>query len=141
MADGPHQKALRASLKGWTPAVRDQAAIALAQRYAALLDAPAHPSSYSRALDRLERLAVDPFDRQAFERLRDALAAHTVASDLGPKFLAVLDRLGMTPAARGVKAATLVSPGETAPEPEPEPRGTRDDLKARRAARRAGGAG
>lgn len=140
MAEGAATRALREALKAAPPAPRDGATVALAKRYAALLDASAVPSRYRLALERLEGLCGDAFDRQALERIREALSAHTVASDLGPKYLACLAQLGLTPAARGVKAAAVpVDGGE--PAAVQQPRSTRDDLKARRAKRLAGGAG
>jgi hypothetical protein len=143
MTDGPAQKALRASLRGWTPSDRDGAAIALARRYAILLDAAALPASYRPALDRIARVVTAKADVNAVAKIRDALAAHTVASDLGPKYLACLVQLGLTPGARGARAAVPL-PAPT-PEVEPdtpaaEPEGKADELRARRA-RRAGGTG
>lgn len=145
VADGPQTKALRASLRSLGAVGRDEAAAQLAKRYAALLDASAVPASYRRALDRLAKLCTDPFDVQALARVAEALSAHTIASDLGPKYLACLAQLGLTPAARGTRAALPVAP-EPAPEPDatPAPEGKADELRQRRAARakrRADGAG
>lgn len=140
MAEGAAARALRESLKALEPVERDRAAVALAKRYAVLLDAAAVASSYRPALERLEQLVESPADRRALAKIRDALGAHSVASDLGPKFLAVLDRLGLTPAARGARAAlppAAAPESDPAPEPEPAPEGTTDELRRRRAERAA----
>ena len=139
-------KALRASLSGWSSSPRDGAAVQLAKRYAALLDASAIPSSYRAALDRMERLiragSFTKADQDAFTKIREALSAHTVASDLGPKYLAALASLGMTPAARDSRSE-LPLVVEPAPDPDPVPEGKADELRKRREqrARRADGAG
>jgi hypothetical protein len=143
MTDGPAQKALRASLRGLTPSDRDGAAIQLARRYAALLDAAALPASYRPALDRIARVVTAKADVNAVAKIRDALAVHTVAADLGPKYLAVLVQLGLTPAARSARAGrpVLAEPEAPAEPDEPAPKvaeGTADELRARRAKRAAG---
>jgi hypothetical protein len=82
----------------------DAAVRALARRLATLLDESAPRSTYTEPLLLLEH-AVDRYDgdhveetRRALRRVRDALGQHSVASDLGPKYLAVLTSLGLTPA-------------------------------------------
>jgi hypothetical protein len=132
MADGA-ARALSESLRALRASPRDKAAVQLARRYAALLDAAAVPSAYRAALARLTALATAKADIAALDKVRDALGAHTVASDLGPKYLAVLAQLGLTPAARSAKAAANVAEPEPAVVPKPE--GKRDDLKSRREAR------
>lgn len=126
---GPIRRALLASLRATTVDPRDQATVALAKRLATLLDEAAPKSSYTEPLLSLERLARaegDEDDQRAFRRVMDALGEHSVASDLGPKYLAALTALGLTPAARGVKG------------PAPAPAGPTqlDELRAKAAARR-----
>lgn len=134
MSEGATARALREAL-GKTVAAQDRAAVQLARKYAGLLDQATPASKYRTPLDVLE-LAVrrNPKAAEALERIRDALGAHSVLSDLGPKYLAVLAQLGLTPAARGVKAGQ-----GTAPDPEPDtpaapapPTSARNELKERR---------
>jgi hypothetical protein len=107
--------------------------VALARRYAALLDEPAPRQSYRKALGMLSRMAehcrttmhLTPLDARALdeavETITTALGEHSVASDLGPKFLAVLQALGLVlPAQKGASGDG------------PKPATTRDELKARR---------
>jgi len=74
---------------------RDTGASALARRYAALID---------RAERVAEELAAlrpeDESQAAAIARLRSLVEAQQVASDLGPKLLAALAALAMTPASR-----------------------------------------
>lgn len=79
----------------------DAATVELARTYAELMDNAAPAAKYVEALRWLE--GVDSEDANADRHVRTitaALSAHTVASDLGPKFQAALDALGMTPRAR-----------------------------------------
>lgn len=88
---------------------RDRGAVALALRYAGLLDRAALPSKYRAPLQRLRRLVErmgDERDREAFTQIADALSEHSTASDLGPKLLAVLTALGMTVAGRSAKGGS-----------------------------------
>lgn len=101
--------ALTRALRDTQPLQRDQATVALARRYAALIE---EAQSIATELDRM----VPEGDAQA-KRIR-ALAAkvesQSVASDLGPKLLAALTALGMNPAGRaaGMKGG---SPGASDP--------------------------
>ena len=76
--------------------------VALAQRYAALLDEAAPARKYDKALRTLGAAvglyAGDDASAvvEAFDAVRDALGQHSVASDLGPKLLATLAALNMT---------------------------------------------
>jgi hypothetical protein len=97
-ADGPIVSAVTAALEDAPLLPRDVVAVALAKRYAALLD----------DAERLAEMAglIEPeTDTQArkLASLEIAVDAQSIASDLGPKLLAVLSSLGMTPAGRGVK--------------------------------------
>lgn len=89
------------AVKAATTKPEDAGTIALALEYARLLDAPEPASKYREALEWLHSL--DP-ETEKGERhaalLRSALAEHSVTSDLGPKLLAALESLGMSPRAR-----------------------------------------
>lgn len=90
----------------------DAAAVALARRYAALIDNAAPDAKYREPLRKLGA-AIDPADTaalDALDRIRDALAEHSVASDLGPKLLAALSALGATPAARAARKGGTGAP-------------------------------
>ncbi len=128
-----------------TPA--DQATRALAIRYAELLDDAAVAEKYARAgkacgdaiqiqSEHLSQTASDQL-LNSWTRIESALAEHTVASDLGPKLLAALQQLGMTPAAR--KDVVSGKAGAAAPAPEQEQPKTALELARERAARRNGG--
>ena len=106
VATGPIRRALLTSLRAAAVDPRDGATVALAKRLAVLLDEAAPRSTYTEPLLQLERLVAavgDDEQQRAFRRVRDALGSHSVASDLGPKYLAALGALGLTPAARGAK--------------------------------------
>lgn len=125
--------AVRAALAGRDKAdPRDKAAEHLAQGYADLIDHAAPSAKYRKALAALRR-AVDSSDDEdvfeAFETVQVALAEHSVASDLGPKLLAVLTSLGLTTAGRG---AAKDAGGKH------DDRSPIDEIRARRAARGAG---
>jgi len=129
---GPLARAVATAIAAGADDKRDVGAVALARRYAELIDAASPASKYREPLAQLGRavalLDVDdatPYER-ALTKITDALAAHSVASDLGPKLLAALSALGLTPAARGD------GKGGTAGEPAANPL---DELRARRAAR------
>lgn len=122
---GPQSRALDEALTNVTVQTRDKAAVQLARRYAALLDEAAPASRYREPLLLISQaLPADPPIEKAFRTIADALGAHSVASDLGPKLLAVLTSLGMTPAGRGAKDAT--PPGGDGP------KGKADELSQRR---------
>jgi hypothetical protein len=137
VTDGPHTRALRESLKALGGVERDKAAVQLARRYAVLLDDAASAAKYRPLLDTLRRVVARvPGAVSALAKVEDALAAHSVMSDLGPKYLAVLVQLGLTPASRGVKAATVpADEGPPAPAAPPPPEGKADELRTRRAER------
>jgi hypothetical protein len=107
---GPLTRALGSALAAAAPVPEDAAAVALARRYATLIDDAAVAAKYRRPLATLRR-AVAHYDREigddgaaeALGKVTEALAAHSVASDLGPKLLAALAALGMTTAGRGAK--------------------------------------
>ena len=106
----------------------DKATAELARHYAALIDNATPASKYRtplrdlrRGLDMLERVGEPLAAAQAgdaLERVTEALGAHSVASDLGPKLLAALTALGLTSAA--VKGVTTNGAAPARPEPERE---------------------
>ncbi len=88
-------RALQAALRASQHSGGDAAAVALAARYAALLDRAEELAAEAADLrpetdDQAKRLAT----------LAAKVDALTVASDLGPKLLAALAALRLTPAAR-----------------------------------------
>jgi hypothetical protein len=103
---GVHAQALHDSIKDAPLLERDKAAVILAMRYAHLLDASvSHGTS-------------------------DLLYESDIMEKLGPKYLAVLNALGLTPAGRGVKGAgSNDNPGAQ----------VTDELRAARARRRGAG--
>ena len=127
---GTLEQALLISLQDVQLSPRDRSTAELAKRYARLIDdaAPAakyrtHLTAMGRALAMLaarEPLAASEA-AEHFEKIADALSAHSVASDLGPKLLAALVQLGMTPAARSAvtKGGDPVVPA-TGKQPESE---------------------
>ncbi len=130
---GPQTRALGTSIRAAAPAKLDTAAVALARRYAELLDNATVAAKYVKHLDGL-RAALDELGpaaelegwRENLDRIAEALAAHSVASDLGPKLLAALTALGMTPAAR-----RATNGGQD----DARPTGPADELRKRRATR------
>lgn len=114
---GPMERAVTGALAAARVRPEDRGTAELAKRYAALIDDARPASKYraplrqlGRALDMLaasEPLAAFEAS-EALEKIMDALSAHSVASDLGPKLLAALTALGLTPAA--VRAAGATQP-------------------------------
>lgn len=142
---GPMARAVGASLAAVELAKVDEGAAALCRRYAALIDDAAPAAKFRESIEAvtlaLETLAVlDPVVGvdyvKHWAKVTDALAAHSVASDLGPKLLAALTSLGLTLAGRGIKG---VSNGT----PNAKPRTRTDELRERRQSRaqRAGADG
>lgn len=107
-----------------TASVADEGAPAavLALTYAASIDEATHlPLGHATALRLIEAAvttaaAADPLAyagaHAAFDKVAAALSAATVASDLGPKLLAALDALLLTPKARAAVGAAM---GNAAP--------------------------
>lgn len=91
-------------------------AVALARRYARLLDEPAVNAKYRTPLDCLQKVfrhyratvRLTPTEARGLDSaeatLTVALAEHSVASDLGPKLLAALTALNLTLPATGTGA-------------------------------------
>ena len=131
--DRPLALVVADALASVATAPQDDGAVALAYRYAALIDNAQpearyhdHLTGVAFAIERLGALG-EVFEaseaRKHFRKLSDALSAHSVASDLGPKLLATLTALGMTSAGRGVKGGAA-SAGVV--------KGTIDNLRERR---------
>lgn len=120
--------ALDAALTAAPAADQDAATVALAKRYALELDDAAVISTrMTKALRKLDQ--ADDVDDELFQQF-EALAARIeeahVAALIGPKLLAALEQLNMTPASR--KAVV----GGAAP---PAGKATLDELRERRESR------
>jgi len=100
------------------------ATVALLRKYARLLDAAAPNAKYRRAITLLAKVVdhyqmtmrLSPLDERALEDMSNtiivALGEHSVASDIGPKFLAALGALGLSiPAAASPGAGAGVTSG------------------------------
>lgn len=108
---GPMRAALESALVDAPTLGRDEAAVELAKRYADLIDEAAPASKYREPLLIItEALPRDPQVEAALRKIIDALGAHSVASDLGPKLLATLGALGMTVAGRAPKVGSGSGP-------------------------------
>lgn len=135
--------AVSESLKDLQLSERDRSTAELARRYARLIDdaQPAakyrqHLTAMHRALDMLATLEPLAAGEAAehFAKIADALAAHSVASDLGPKLLAALTALGMTPASRSAtKGGDQGEPRTVEPKPETPFERARRERNERRA--------
>lgn len=129
--DGPMLRAVTTALDALDHSPRDTGAVALARRYAELIDAAAPAAKYREPLDGLRALVdayQDPRGSRYLDKIADALAAHSVASDLGPKLLAVLTALGMTAAGRGIP----IGGGQGVPAAPTAPADPLDEFTARR---------
>jgi hydrogenase maturation factor HypE len=104
-------RALSAALKQCDHASMDGAAVALARNYAEAIQAAAVAADELNGL-----IAEDEAAASAIARLRAVFDAQQVLSDLGPKFLAALTALNMTPVARSSRGGVpvVVSPAATA---------------------------
>ena len=120
--------ALDEALRAEPRADQDAAAVAAARLYADLIDNAAPRRAYQRAWETIEA-SIYPVPEEAEEALnviRTALAQHSVASDLGPKLLAALDALLLSPRARAAAQKGMKQSGK--------PGASRlDELRERRA--------
>ena len=132
VTQGEQGSALDQALTGAKMQSEDASAVRLARHYAYLLDRAAPASKYAKALEWLADVADGDEGAKHAETIRTALSEHSVASDLGPKLLAALTALGMTPAARGALA------GKVNPAPDGAVRSPLDELRAKRAAKASG---
>lgn len=106
---------VRESLADAKLGAQDAGAAALAVRYAELLDQAAVERQYTKAVERIDRVVTGAADNMSqvagqqvldsWDRIRSALAEHSTASDMGPKLLAALTALGLTPAGRASKGS------------------------------------
>jgi len=118
--------AVRASLRDVKTSEIDRGVTELALTYAGLIDEATPASKYREPLELLASvLPGDPKVTAALSKIVDALGRHSVASDLGPKLLATLDALGLTPRAR----AALTKGAGTGVQRDGSPL---DELRARR---------
>lgn len=132
VTQGEQGSALDQALTGAKVQPEDASAVRLARQYAYLIDRAAPAAKYAKALEWLGDVADGDEGAKHAETIRTALSEHTVASDLGPKLLAALTALGMTPAARAALAGKInPAPGGTARSPL-------DELRAKRAAKASG---
>jgi hypothetical protein len=131
-ARAPMTRAVATALREAKPEKLDAGAVQLARKYAGLIDNAAVAAKYRKSLEavRSALLASESIEAEDalehFGKITDALAEHSVASDLGPKLLAVLTSLGLTPAGRGAKGGQNGAPAAAS---------ALDELKARRASR------
>jgi hypothetical protein len=104
--------AVAAALETAPTLERDQAAVELAKRYATLIDDSAVAAKYRSPLQAVRAWLPrdEPKVLEAYNKIADALSEHSVASDLGPKLLAVLTSLGMTAAGRSAKGGAPDGP-------------------------------
>lgn len=106
---------------------KDEATAELARHYAGLIDNAAPHAKYAEALEWLRERQTNIRTEKFRLLIETALSEHSSASDFGPKLLATLTALGMTPAAAGT-VATPVNTG---------PKSPLDELRDRRAAKQA----
>jgi hypothetical protein len=103
------EESVRAAAATGAGADHDRAALDLALSYARLIDDAAPATALAKALDTVApHIPADPATADAWRKITAALAEHSAASDLGPKLLAALDALLLTPRARAAakKAVT-----------------------------------
>lgn len=112
----------------------DAGTVALVRIYAGLIDGAAPSAGLAKALETLESriFPAEPAVQEAWRRVTTALSEHTVSSDLGPKLLAGLESLGLSPRARAAMKA-----GGKADVPPPRTGGRLDELRAARDRKRA----
>ena len=111
-------RAVSAALREADLKPEDGAAKALARRYATLIDEAAPLAKYDEPLKALRQAVSecsDPGAARHLAKIEAALSAHSVASDLGPKLLAVLTALGMTSAGRSTKGGAGGGVGPVSP--------------------------
>lgn len=143
---GPLARAVATAITAAPDDRRDAGTVTLARRYAELIDDATVAAKYREPLEQLRRAiellgmfelengAVVDRAEKALAKVSDALAAHSVASDLGPKLLAALTALGLTPAARGAGTKEGGQDGAAAAG-KPKPESTFERLRRERAER------
>jgi hypothetical protein len=105
---------------------RDRGTERLARHYAELIDNAAPSRSYAKSIRVLGTFIEDNADilghgsprerelMEAWDKASSALAEHSVASDLGPKLLAAMIALQLTPASRVPKSGAAPAAAEQA---------------------------
>jgi hypothetical protein len=123
---GPLERAVRSAVRAQQLTPADRAAVELAATYARRIDA-GQDLEYrtARLLDRVADLDAELADE--VDRLRVATSMANTTATFGPKLLAALDALALTPRARAA-----ITKGVTGDKPAADPI---DELRARRAAR------
>jgi len=97
--------ALHTALREAKPPDADAATVALAKRYAAELDGAAVVSTrMAKALRQLARAEISTELYEQFEALATRIEEVNVAATVGPKLLAALEQLQLTPKARNAVA-------------------------------------
>jgi hypothetical protein len=101
-------EALEGALTSANVPAQSAGAVALARRYARLLDEPAVNAKYRTPLDHLQKVfrhyratvRLTPTEERGLDSaeatLTVALGEHSVASDLGPKLASILKELNLT---------------------------------------------
>lgn len=129
-------RAVSAALSAATIDERDRGTAELARRYAALIDNATPASKYRAPLDELAQAIGYAEDieaaEKALDKIKDALAAHSVASDLGPKLLAALGALGLSVAGRAGKTIGSTDGGAAATQPAARPETQLERLRRER---------
>jgi hypothetical protein len=90
--------AVTAAVREASPGRLDVAVVALAKRIAGAIDDSAHLAEVAAVLVIPEGCELN--DRRAWEALRRRVDDASTVAQLAPKLLAVLEQLGLTPAAR-----------------------------------------
>lgn len=109
----------------------DEASRALVVQYATMIDTSAAEGSMADAMRFVAsavQLASDPVIDAAWRKVERAMSDHSLMSDFGPKLLAALESLGMTPRARRALVREATN-GPASPV---------DELRARKIARSTG---
>jgi hypothetical protein len=117
---------------------RDAGAVELLRTYADLIDDAGVPGKYTEALDWLVGVGAASEDKAADKHVRAillGLSRQTATSDLGPKLLAAMEALQMTPRARKAAAPGSDRNGSKSPIAQ-----LRDEVSEKRR-RRAGNVG
>lgn len=107
---------------------KDAASAELARHYAQLIDNAAPAAKYGEALEWLNGVETNVRTDKLRLVIVTALSEHSSASDFGPKLLATLTALGMTPAAAGIAVV----------QPDSKPLSPLDELRLRREQRKSG---
>jgi hypothetical protein len=111
----------------------DEGLMALVRRYAYELDAAAIVEAEFD--DLIETGEFAGRDYQRLQLLERRVRAATTVADVGPKLLAALESLGLSPAARAKLSKGLAPPADPGSGPKSALAGLRDEVADRRAAK------